>query len=153
MKLDSDIRDLLKGVLRTSILFCAIECVLAAALYAAGAVGSGADEKSIAGVVIGAAGGTAVAVLVFWWMCVSLQKSLDKAAQGGAAVKKGVQTGYAQRMLVQGLWVVAAALAPFINTICGLVPLLFPKMAIYVLQKTGKLKLTQKTPGEKGGET
>lgn len=153
MKFDSDIGQLLKGVLRTSVILCLIECAAGIALHLAGLSGTKADALSIAGVVLGSAGGTAVAVLVFRWMCASLQKSLDDAARGGAAVKKGVQTGYAKRLLVQGVWAVAAIFAPFINTICGLIPLLFPKMSIYILQKTGKLGMTRPKTGQEGGET
>lgn len=145
MKLDSDIKGLLKGVFTGCVILCAAEAVLGIAACAAGLFGLQADAVSVSGVVLGSAGGTAVAMLVFWWMCVSLQKSLDRAALGGMDVKRGVQAGYTKRLLVQGIWVVIAALVPFINTVCGLIPLLFPKFAIYLLQITGKLALTQKT--------
>jgi hypothetical protein len=50
-------------------------------------------------------------------------------------------------------WVAVAVFVPYINTVCGLIPLLFPKLAIYGLQITGKLNLTQPKSGGKGGET
>ena len=145
MKLDSDIKGLVKGVFTGCGILCAIEIAVGIVMCAAGFFHEGSTPASIAGVIVGSLGGTAVAMLVFLWMAVSLQKSLDKAALGSAAVKRGVQAGYTQRLLAQGAWVVAAALVPFINTICGLVPLLFPKLAIYMLQVTGKLSLTQKS--------
>ena len=86
-------------------------------------------------------------------MAVSLQKSLDEAASGGKAVKKGVQAGYNKRLLAQAAWVAVAVFVPYINTVCGLIPLLFPKLAIYGLQITGKLNLMQPKSGGKGGET
>jgi len=152
MKFDADIKGLLKGVFTGCGILCAVEVAIGIVIYAVGLFGLKGTSSNIVGVVLGAAGGTAVACLVFLWMAASLQKSLNQAALGGAAVRKGVQTGYTRRLLAQGLWVIAAIFLPFINTICGLIPLLFPKLAIYILQITGKLNLTQK-PGDKGGES
>lgn len=146
MKLDSDIGGLLKGVLTGCVILCLLETIAGIVVYAAGVLGLEASPKNFIGVVLGSFGGTVVAMLVFLWMAVSLQKALNAAAADGKAVRKGVQTGYASRLLAQGVWVAAAIFIPYINTICGLIPLLFPKMAIYVLQITGKLNLTQKTP-------
>lgn len=145
MKFDNDIKGLLKGVLTGCGILCLVEVVIGIVFCAAGLFNMKMAPGPLIGVILGSVGGTAVAMLVFLWMTVSLQKSLDKAALGGAAVKKGVQTGYTQRLLVQGIWVVAAIMIPFINTVCGLIPLLFPKLSIYLLQITGKLNLTQKS--------
>lgn len=153
MKFDSDVQGLLKGVVKTSLLLFAVEAAIGIVLCAAGLFHLEMTPLSVLGIVLGAAGGTAIAVFCFWWMCASLQKSLDAAAAGKAEVKRGVQAGYFKRLMVQGIWVAIAAFVPVINTISGLVPLLFPKMAIYLLQITGKLNLTQQKPKVKGGES
>lgn len=157
MKFDSDIKGLVKGVFIGCSILCAAETVIGIVIAAAGFFDFTADPKTIAGIVLGSAGGTAVAMGVFVWMAASLQKSLNEAALGGAHVKRGVQAGYTRRLLAQGVWIVIAVFAPFINTIFGLIPLLFPKLAIYGLQLTGKLNLTNTkgtgSSGDKGGET
>lgn len=153
VRFDSDIKGLLKGVGIGCSILCAVEMAAGIVIYAAGFFHLKADPASIIGVILGSVLGTAVAVAVFWWMAASLQRSLDEAASGGKAVKKGVQAGYNKRLLAQAAWVAVAVFVPYINTVCGLIPLLFPKLAIYGLQITGKLNLTQPKSGGKGGET
>ena len=175
VRFDSDIKGLLKGVGIGCSILCAVEMAAGIVIYAAGFFHLKADPVSIIGVILGSVLGTAVAVAVFWWMAASLQRSLDESAwmaksvsrrtsasmamlwtwtaSGGKAVKKGVQAGYNKRLLAQAAWVAVAVFVPYINTVCGLIPLLFPKLAIYGLQITGKLNLTQPKSGGKGGET
>lgn len=150
MHLDDDIKGLVKGVFTCCAVLCVIEIV---AGFLISLTGLYSFDVTI---VIGAVGGTLIGMICFIWMAQSLQKSLDAAQNGGAEVRRGVQKGYAQRMGLQGLWIVASVFAPFINVISALVPLLFPKLAIYVLQITGKLNLTQNVDsqaGVKGGES
>lgn len=145
MKLDSDIKQLVRGVSVGCAILCSAEVVIGIVLLAAGVFGLELSAMSVAGILLGAVGGSLVATLVFLWMAASLQKSLDDAAKSGKSVRRGVQAGYTQRLLAQGAWVVVAILVPFINTIAALIPLLFPKLAIYGLQTSGKLNLTQGT--------
>lgn len=150
MHLDDDIKGLVKGVFACCGILCVIEIVVG---FLISFTGLYAFDVTI---VIGAVGGTLIGMICFIWMAVSLQKSLNAAQNGGAEVRRGVQKGYIQRMGLQGLWIVASVFVPFINVISALIPLLFPKLAIYILQITGKLNLTGKVgsePGVKGGES
>ena len=150
MHLDDDIKGLVKGVYVGCGILCVIEIVVGFLISLTGLYSFDAT------IIIGAVGGTLIGMICFIWMAVSLQRSLDAAQNGGAEVRRGVQKGYTQRMGLQGLWIVAAVFVPFINVISALVPLLFPKLAIFLLQITGKLNLTQNvdsTTGVKGGES
>ncbi|WP_051226373.1 ATP synthase subunit I [Butyrivibrio sp. MC2013] len=153
LHLDNDLKTFIKEVYIGSGILCVVE------ILALAAVSMTRIFKFDLTVVLGAVGGTLVAMLVFAWMAMSLQKSLDMAASGETQVRKGVQLGYGKRLLAQGVWIVFAIYAPFINTISALIPLLFPKAAIYLLQITGKLSLTRQSgaqgqsAGAKGGES
>jgi hypothetical protein len=150
MHLDDDIKGFVKGVFAGCGILCVIEIVVGFLISLTGLYSFDATF------IIGAVGGTLVGMICFIWMAISLQRSLDNAQNGGAEVRRGVQKGYTLRMGLQLLWMVAAILVPFIHTIGGLVPLLFPKIAIYILRITGKLNLTQNvnsTAGVKGGES
>ncbi len=146
MQLDKDVRDLAKGVTRGSSILCVIEILLIVLLSVAGLVTFRLT------MVLAAIGGTAVVVGCFWWMAVSLQKSLDEALSGGRAVKSGVMAGYGKRLGVQGLWVIVTVVVPYMLTgqmqtsviVCGLVPLLFARLSIYGIQITGKRRARRK---------
>lgn len=143
MKLDSDIKGLVRGVSVGCAILCSAEVVIGIVLLSTGGFGLELSAMSVVGILLGAVGGSLVAALVFHWMAVSLQKSLDDAVKTGKTVQRGVQVGYTQRLFAQGAWVVVAILVPFINTIAALIPLLFPRLAIYGLQAMGKLNSTQ----------
>jgi hypothetical protein len=157
MHLDSDLKGFIKGVTIGCSLLCAAQIAISAGLSASGLIKFHFDYTIITGTV----GGTLVALGVFVWMMFSLQRALSAAENGGAEVRRGVQLGYGKRLLAQGVWIVAAIFLSQINTVCALIPLLFPKLAIYLLQITGKLNLTQPSagvapqvqPGAKGGES
>lgn len=146
MHLDGDIKEFVKSVYIGCAGLCAVELVGCGVFSLLGWVSFSFS------MVIGSIGGTAVGMICFLWMAVALQKSLDEAEKGGT-FRKGVQSGYWKRLTLQGVWVVACVFLDAINPICGLLPLLFPKAAIYVLQITGKLNLTAKKTGTKGGES
>ena len=150
MHLDDDIKGFVKGVYAGCGILCVIEIVVGYLISLFGLYSF--DVK----IVIGAVGGTLVGMICFIWMAVSLQKSLNDAQNGGAEVRRSVQKSYTKRMGLQGLWIVASIFIPFINVVSALIPLLFPRMAIFMLQITGKLNLTQKVDnaaGVKGGES
>lgn len=87
--------------------------------------------------IIGAAGGTAVAVLNFAMMCMMVQNAAG--IQDQKLLKAKVQASYNLRIFVQAAWVAVAFFVPFINLIAAAIPLLFPTVVIYYLQISGKL--------------
>ena len=87
--------------------------------------------------VLSVAGGTAVAVFNFMLLCLSIQKAADTTDQ--KLMKRRMQFSYNVRLTMQAGWVVAAFLVPFLQAIPAAVPLLFPMLIIFFLQKQGKL--------------
>lgn len=87
--------------------------------------------------IIGAVGGTGVAIFNFALMCMMIQNAAG--IQDQKLLKAKVQGSYNFRILVQAAWVAAAFFIPWINVIAAAIPLLFPTAVIYYLQMTGKL--------------
>lgn len=94
--------------------------------------------------VIGALGGTCVAILNFAMMCLMIQNAAG--IQDQKLLKAKVQGSYNLRILVQAGWVAVAFFIPWINLIAAAIPLLFPTAVIYYLQITGKLMPKGDTP-------
>lgn len=90
--------------------------------------------------IIGAVGGTGVAIFNFALMCLMIQNAAG--IQDQKLLKAKVQGSYNFRILVQAAWVAAAFFIPWINVIAAAIPLLFPTAVIYYLQMTGKLMPT-----------
>ena len=88
-------------------------------------------------IILGAAGGTLVAVLNFALMCLMVQNAAG--IQDEKLLKAKVRGSYNLRILFQAAWVAAAFFIPFINVIAAAIPLLFPTAVIYFLQFTGRL--------------
>ena len=88
-------------------------------------------------IILGAAGGTLVAVLNFAMMCLMVQNAAG--IQDQKLLKAKVQGRYNLRILFQAAWVAAAFFLPFIHVIAAAIPLLFPTSVIYYLQITGRL--------------
>ena len=79
-------------------------------------------------VILAAIGGCIVAVLNFALMAVTVQKVSSADDQKKAA--STMKASYTYRLLLQILWAIAAITAPCFQFIAGLVPLLFPGIAI-----------------------
>lgn len=88
-------------------------------------------------IILGAAGGTLVAVLNFAMMCLMVQNAAG--IQDQKRLKAKVQGSYNLRIFFQAVWVAVAFFIPFINVIAAAIPLLFPTIVIYFLQITGRL--------------
>ena len=88
-------------------------------------------------VVIGAVGGTAVAILNFVLMCLMVQNAAGIEDQKRLKLK--VQSSYNLRILIQAAWVAVAFFVPWIHALAAAIPLLFPTAVIYFLQVTGRL--------------
>ncbi len=98
------------------------------------------------GVAVSILGGVFIAVLNFTLLCLAIQKAASMTDQ--KLMKSRLQFSYNLRLAMQAGWVVAAFLIPFLNAIAAAVPLLFPTLIIFFLQKQGKLvePSTRKNP-------
>ena len=88
-------------------------------------------------ILLGAAGGTVIAVLNFTIMCLTVQKAVEISNQ--KQMKAFFQGSYNGRLLLQAGWVVIALVLPQIHVLAGAAPLLFPNATIFYLQAKGKL--------------
>ena len=95
-------------------------------------------------VVLGAVGGTAVAIANFALMCLMVQNAAG--TQDQKLLKAKVQASYNLRIFFQAAWVAAAFFIPFVNVIAAAIPLLFPTAVIYFLQITGRLLPKSSSP-------
>lgn len=98
------------------------------------------------GVAVSIVGGVAIAVLNFTLLCLTIQRAAE--TEDKKAMKNRLQLSYNFRLILQAGWVVVAFLIPFLNAIAAAVPLLFPTIIIFVLQRRGKLvePSTRKNP-------
>lgn len=81
-------------------------------------------------VVLGAAGGFAVAVANFFLMGLTVQQVAAEKDEKQAYQK--MKLSYTYRMLLQIVWIVIALAAPVINGVAGIVPLLFPSISVKI---------------------
>lgn len=88
-------------------------------------------------IALGALGGSAVAIVNFTIMCLTIQKAVD--IEDKKQMKARIQVSYNFRMLLQGAWCVIALVVPGIHVLAGVAPLLFPTLTIYYLQFKGRL--------------
>lgn len=124
-----------KEVKRIAIGTAVCDVLMIAVLFLLSLVGIGKFE--LIPVLLGTAGGTAVAVLNFTIMCLTIQNAvnIDEKKQ----MKAFIQGSYNGRLLLQALWIVVAFVVSHINVIAAAIPLLFPNLTIYFLQSRGKL--------------
>lgn len=94
-------------------------------------------------ILLGAAGGSAVAVLNFTIMCLTVQSAA--AFDDQKKMKAFIQGSYNGRLALQALWVVICIIVPQIHVLAGAAPLLFPNFVIFWLQANGRLV----TPSER----
>ena len=88
-------------------------------------------------VFLGVLGGSAVAILNFAVMCLTIQKAVD--IEEKKQMKAFIQGSYNGRLLLQAGWIVVAFLVPHFNVVAAAAPLLFPNLTIFYLQSKGKL--------------
>ena len=88
-------------------------------------------------ILLGAAGGTMIAIFNFAVMCLTVQNAVEISDQ--KKMKAFFQASYNGRLLLQAAWVVVALLVPQIHVVAGAAPLLFPNAVIFYLQSKGKL--------------
>jgi len=88
-------------------------------------------------IVFGIIGGTIVSIFNFILLCLTVQKAVGMESQ--KAMKAHIQFSYNFRLMLQAGWVVVAFLAPCFNVVAAALPLLFPTIIIFLLQKRGTL--------------
>jgi len=94
-------------------------------------------------VVLGAALGSAAAILNFLFMAMNLQKAMDDPDRA----KLLVQKSYTQRMLGMVVVMIIGFVAPCFHVVAVVIPFLLPSVTIKVMQLLGMYN-----PKEKGGE-
>lgn len=83
-------------------------------------------------VILGAVGGSLVAILNFTMMCLTIQTAVDFSEQ--KQQKAFIQSSYNGRLLLQSGWIVVAFLIPHFNVVAAAAPLLFPNLTVFCLQ-------------------
>ncbi len=130
-----------KEIRRIAIGTVACDGILAAGLLLLSLVGVGTFK--ILPIALGILGGSAVAILNFTIMCLTVQAAVNYDDQ--KKMKAFIQGSYNGRLALQALWVVICIIVPGIHTLAGAAPLLFPNVVIFWLQARGKLT----TPSER----
>lgn len=103
-------------------------------------------------VVLGALCGGAVAVANFFLMAVTVQNVVNVTNRDDAL--RMMRVSYRNRMLMRGLWVIVAIVAPCFNYAAGIIPLFIPSLVIKIrgikMGVTGKS--SSKPAGQPAGE-
>ena len=84
-------------------------------------------------VILGGLAGSAVAVLSFLQLGLTVQKAVSTSDEDQARI--AMKSGYSQRMMIRTLWVIAAIVAPCFHFAAGILPLLFPNTGIKLFYK------------------
>lgn len=124
-----------KEVRRIAVGTALCDVLMIAALLLLSLVGVGKFEPLR--ILLGAAGGSCVAVLNFTIMCLTVQGAVNFDDQ--KKMKAYIQGSYNGRLALQALWVVVCIIVPQIHVLAGAAPLLFPNLVIFYLQARGKL--------------
>ena len=132
MKLQSASRKELK---RIALGVAVCDGILIASLFLLSLVGIGSFD--LLRILLGIAGGSAVAIGNFAVMCLTVQTAVDIADQ--KKMKAFFQASYNGRLLLQAGWVIVSILVPGIHIVAGAAPLLFPHVIILYLSAKGKL--------------
>ena len=92
---------------------------------------------------LGAALGSAAAILNFLFMGLNLQKAMDDPERAKLLVRRS----YTQRMLAMVVVMIIGYTAPCFHVVAVVIPFLLPSVTIKVMQMLGMYR-----PKEKGGE-
>lgn len=132
MKLQSASR---KEITRITIGTLVCDVIMIAGLFLCSQFGIGKFELSR--ILLGAACGSAVAVLNFTILCLTVQSAVE--IENKRKMKARFQLSYNIRLALQAVWVVACFLIPQIHFLAGAAPILFPNVVIFYLQSKNKL--------------
>ncbi|MEE0800806.1 MAG: ATP synthase subunit I [Gemmiger sp.] len=128
MKLQPSSRKELKVIAAGTLACSAVMVLVFVVLHVAGVY-----RTALWQVVLSALVGSAVAILNFAALCLTVQKAAEKS-QDARFVHTCVQTSYTARLALQALWCIAAFVAPCFQVVAAALPLLFPRVAIYFQQ-------------------
>jgi hypothetical protein len=148
MKLQSASRKELK---RIALGVAVCDGILIAGLFLLSLVGIGSFD--LLRILLGIAGGSAIAIGNFAVMCLTVQTAVDITDQ--KKMKAFFQASYNGRLLLQAGWVIVSILVPGIHIVAGAAPLLFPHVIILYLSAKGKLVTPsdrKNPPAEETGE-
>ena len=123
-----------KEILRVTKGTAVCDLILIAGLFVLSLEGIGKFDYTM---FLSVLGGSAVAILNFAIMCLTVQKAVE--IEEKKQMKAFIQGSYNGRLLLQAGWVVAAFLIPHLQAVAAAVPLLFPNLTIFYLQSKGKL--------------
>lgn len=143
MKLQSASR---KEIARIALGTLVLDLIMIAGLFLLSQFGIG--TFSLGRILLSALIGSAVAILNFTLMCLTIQSAVGMTDM--KKMKAKFQLSYNARMVLQAGWAVIAFLVPAFHFIAGAAPVLFPKLTILYLNFTGKLMPPSepKTEGE-----
>lgn len=124
-----------KEITRMAVGIAVCDVIMVAALFLLSQFGIG--TFSLFRILLGALGGSLVAIANFTVMCVTVQNAVGIEDQ--KKMKAVFQASYNGRLLLQAVWVIVALVVPQIHVLAGAAPLLFPSVVIFYLQSRGKL--------------
>ena len=91
-------------------------------------------------VVLGGLIGALYAVLNFLLLGMTVQKVADMREENEELARMHMKSSYNMRMVIMILLIVVAFALPFVDGLACMIPMLFPRLTIFVLQLTGKIK-------------
>ena len=124
-----------KEISRIAVGTLVCDVIMIAGLFLLSQFGIGKFE--LLRILLGALGGSVVAILNFTILCLTVQSAVEIDSK--KKMRRKFQTSYNIRLLLQALWVVAAFLIPQVHFVAGAAPILFPNVVIFFLQSQGKL--------------
>lgn len=91
-------------------------------------------------VVLGGLIGSLYAVLNFLLLGMTVQKVAEMREGNEELARMQMKSSYNMRMVIMILLIVVAFALPFVDGLACMIPMLFPRLTILVLQLTGKIK-------------
>ena len=123
-----------KEIKRVAVGTAVCDLIMLAGLFVLSLGGVGKFDYKV---IVGAIGGSVVAIINFTIMCLTIQKAVDITEK--KQMKAFIQGSYNGRLLLQAGWIVVAFLISHVNVIAAAIPLLFPNVTIIYLQYKGRL--------------
>lgn len=91
-------------------------------------------------VVLGGLIGSLYAVINFLLLGMTVQKVAEMREGNEELARMQMKSSYNMRMVIMILLIVVAFALPFVDGLACMIPMLFPRLTILVLQLTGKIK-------------
>ena len=117
--MDDSIKKDIKGIIGGSVVLSALMCAVYALI-----------GRYTPGVLFGAILAMIFITINYLYLASAVTKALDM----GEAGARYIQRSYGMRMLLHIACGVLAYALPFVDTLAGIIPLLFPRLAIYATQ-------------------